>query len=151
MSNLNVTGLIKLNGDCIFPVGHILLETSTTEPASLYGGTWYKLGAGYALWTATSGAVTVNSSGTITSGTISAGLPNIYGEIGNLAHYPTNIVTSSGALYSGGRTGNAFTGSTSASGLSKIAFNASQSNSIYGNSTTVQPPAIKVYAWIRTA
>mgnify|MGYP006956018656 FL=1 len=32
-----------------------------------------------------------------------------------------------------------------------IAFDASRSSSIYGNSTTVQPPAIRIYCWKRIA
>lgn len=32
-----------------------------------------------------------------------------------------------------------------------ISFDASKSNDIYGNSTTVQPPAIAVVFWKRTA
>ena len=33
----------------------------------------------------------------------------------------------------------------------RINFDASRSSSIYGNSTTVQPPAYVVYMWKRTA
>ena len=32
-----------------------------------------------------------------------------------------------------------------------IAFDASRSSEIYGNSSTVQPPAVRVYVWIREA
>ena len=35
-------------------------------------------------------------------------------------------------------------------GMEKV-FDASNCNTIYGNSTTVQPPAIRVYGWRRVS
>ena len=70
-----------------------------------------------------------------------AGLPNITGEYG--AHRLTDRapVVSTGAFYDAGDT--ASTGQPNyQAGLSRtIGFDASRSNSIYGNSTTVQPEA----------
>lgn len=88
--------------------------------------------------------------GAATAGTYKeAGLPNISGVIKN------NLVSRTQASYTG-----AFQGSTTASqftetgagdvypvGTHDAIFNASKSNSIYGNSTIVQPPAYtaKIY------
>lgn len=74
--------------------------------------------------------------GSTTSGTnIEAGLPNITGWFdGWLA-----VLYSSGVFtLSGYNTG----GYSGTNGYHNVSFNASLSNSIYGNSTTVQPPAI---------
>ena len=94
--------------------------------------------------------------------TAEAGLPNITGQqiIGwgdNTA--PQVILTDKdragalGATHLGG-TGNVWnTVSNSASTnnySNAVTFNASRSNSIYGNSSTVQPPALFVYFWQRT-
>jgi microcystin-dependent protein len=69
--------------------------------------------------------------------TKSAGLPNITGQV-NLCGAWYGI-SSSGALYTSG-TSNAPSGNdTTGTG---VYFNASRSNSIYGNSSTVQPPAL---------
>ncbi len=39
--------------DKTYPVGAVYISVVTTSPASLFGGTWAQIGAGYALWTAT--------------------------------------------------------------------------------------------------
>ena len=130
----------------IYPVGAIYLSITNTSPASFLGGSWAQIGAGYALWTATSGA----------GNTISAGLPNITGEF----NYATNANESSsasshawGAFTIHGLTdGQAVFGDDGdGSYWSFNANNGASTKGIYGNSTTVQPPAYKVYAWRRTA
>ncbi|MBR5223807.1 MAG: hypothetical protein IKV81_06565 [Clostridia bacterium] len=149
--NLVVDGTITANGnnvvttnellDKIYPVGSLYMSVQGVSPASFLGGTWEQLPAGYALWTATSGA----------GSTIAAGLPNITGQLGGgYGGYITNNRTESGALYTHSQDGNQSAGG---SGQQRyhIAFDASRSNSIYGSSTTVQPPAYKIYAWERTA
>ena len=81
--------------------------------------------------------------GSTTSGTVKdAGLPNITGTM-RLWQYPGWESQSTGAISS------SLTGSFSSIGGgnpilkdSKMAFDASYSNSIYGNSSTVQPPAL---------
>ena len=82
-----------------------------------------------------------------TFGYISAGLPNI---TGSADPYTTNsnasigIRNTSGALYSS-NTGSVISRAETNSGQPIILnIDASRSSSIYGNSTTVQPPAIKV-------
>lgn len=77
-----------------------------------------------------------------------AGLPNITGR--------TNYDSSNGLLYSGVITSGAIYQGQSRSGRLSgasgtgydLAFDASRSNSIYGNSTTVQPQSIKVLYYI---
>lgn len=75
---------------------------------------------------------------TSNAGTVKeAGLPNIKGTHGG---NDINGRTSSGAFYDAGNSGS---GSGSGSGWLS-GFDASRSNAIYGNSNTVQPPAIQV-------
>ena len=80
--------------------------------------------------------------GSATAGTEkSAGLPNITGETTNVFAVGGGNTTSLGALEV--LISNVGTFQTGSSGASKgLKFNASKSNSIYGNSNTVQPPAL---------
>lgn len=128
------------------PVGSYYIADTPTSPAQLFGGTWEELPEGYALWTA---STTSGNAGTI----ISAGLPNITGNfmLGNHAHANTSA---SSAFTSVGGDSNKYTGGTSYSerAQTSIDFNANDGAStkgIYGNSTTVQPPAYRVYGWKR--
>ena len=82
--------------------------------------------------------------GAIDYGYLEAGLPNITG--GNIVlddHAKQAGFTNNSALYDAGGFNYDATSSLSGGGW-KLAFNASRSNSIYGKSSTVQPPAIKV-------
>lgn len=77
--------------------------------------------------------------------TVEAGLPNITGGFNK-----TKWDSANGAFYfvgSGGTNSNAASGGSG----SYVGFDASRSNSIYGKSTTVQPPAYLVNIWKRTA
>ena len=116
----------------IFPMGSIYMSVNDTSPASFFGGTWERLPEGYALWAASEGA----------GDTIDAGLPNITGTFcGGDSDYRSGAFTKSSQ-----------NGSKVGSGTAQFrtfTFDANASNSIYGNSTTVQPPAYKVYAWKR--
>lgn len=71
---------------------------------------------------------------------IAAGLPNITGNIN--AMY--NGGSPSGCFYSGGGGSTRHSGSSHTVGGNYFSFNASRSSSIYGNSSTVQPPAAAV-------
>lgn len=138
--------------DKTYPVGAIYISVVNTSPASLFGGTWAKFAEGYTLWTASSGA----------GEKISAGLPNIVGTIENRQYGATD---GSGALFlptgaiSYDPNGGTQTYTTTYDYQSKnrktslMTFDASQNGTdpIYGKSTTVQPPAIKVYMWKRVA
>ena len=123
----------------IYPVGSIYISVNNVNPKTLFGGEWEMLPAGYALWTATSSA----------GSTIAAGLPNITGYFYDQAATFAGTKDSSecfswtiGPWDTLGAYGNGDYGGT-------VRFDASKSNSIYGNSTTVQPPAYRVYVWKR--
>lgn len=86
--------------------------------------------------------------GDITSGTVkAAGLPNINGTLRNIAS--RSAIAGTGAI-----TATMGTAHTSAAGSnlledSAFSFDASQSNAIYGNSDTVQPPALTMKYYIQ--
>lgn len=134
--------------DFVYPVGSYY-ETSDTafNPNVTWGGTWEQVESGRFLQ-ATTDTSKVGD-------TVNAGLPNITGSVqpahgksvwvetlgGSGAFYNYNYATNCGVL----------SYSSTAGGNNSIAFDASRSNSIYGNSTTVQPPSILVFIWHRTA
>ena len=130
----------------IYPIGSIYISVNQTSPASFIGGTWQALDEGRTLWTTT----TAGQGGT----TVSAGLPNIEGSLESVVMARTwdTQPYSTGALSFGW---NVLNSSGAGDGwwtyLKPLYFNANDSNDIYGNSTTVQPPAFIVYMWKRTA
>ncbi len=123
-----------------YPVGAYFITEADTDPSELFGGTWVKKGQGRCLW----GADDTNKAGT----TIAAGLPDITGTFPACVEdqylpSPTGAFSYKGQTYEAdglGRKGNWL-----------LNFAASGSNSIYGRSTTVQPPALAVNIWVRTA
>lgn len=138
-----------LNFGATLPKNCIWLEGATvsrTTYSALFGiyGTTYGAGNGSttfklpdfrnrALWGANS------------AGYLSAGLPNI---TGNTGYGGAETGTMSGAFYSGN--GSTVWGPNSYGYEKHTAyFNASRSSSIYGSSTTVQPPSIKVRVYTR--
>ena len=136
----------------VYPIGAVYLSVNTTSPATLFGGTWVELSGGNALW------VTSVSSGNAGQ-TIAAGLPNITGSFGirpqSWDSGTENLLTDmSGAFVYKGRIGSSGDTPDQINRDYKsdvVDFDASRSNAIYGNSTTVQPPALRIYAWKRTA
>lgn len=131
----------------LYPVGSIYIGTQTTCPlASLItGSTWELVAADKALWT---------GDGTNANTTIAAGLPNITGQIGiaeNEGNKQYNDL--SGAFYDDNTRGNWLLGSDATGGAGSyiVKFDASKSSTVYGASTTVQPPAYVVNVWRRTA
>lgn len=133
------TGFVLDILKAIYPVGAIYIGTTSTCPMAALFGTWTLVSAGRALWT---------GNGTNANTTIEAGLPNITGEI--TAWSAVSNPTASGAFairdaYSGkgwegtGPLGRFFN------------FSANRSSSIYGNSSTVQPPAYVVNVWRRVS
>lgn len=139
----------------LYPVGSIYITTANTCPLSelISGSTWELVSSGRVLQGADSG----HSAGT----TIEAGLPNITGVVGTYAAGATSASTTVDSLYKSGaftssyglslRTANSSTTSETWCRGACYSFNASDSNSIYGNSTTVQPPAYFVNIFRRTA
>lgn len=126
-----------------YPVGAIYISTSSTSPASLFGGTWESIASERVLM----GVSSSHGAGS----TVSAGLPNITGVLKDL-FVSGHFNQSTGAFKRSSASG--FSEKTDSSdwlGWAEAQFYASDSNSIYGNSSTVQPAAYYVYMWRRTA
>ena len=136
------------------PVGSIYQTISPENPAVTFGGgTWEKIAQDMVLM----GASNTHPAGT----TVEAGLPNITGE-----YTKRRVINSANEVYNDThRAQNAFkvitsdtklnsiqlvTNSASNVGGENVVFDASDSNPIYGASTTVQPPAYFTYTWLRT-
>lgn len=126
-----------------YPVGSIYISTRSTSPASLFGGTWESIASERVLM----GVSSSHGAGS----TVSAGLPNITGVLKDL-FVSGHFNQSTGAFKRSSTSG--FSQKTDSSdwlGWADAQFYASDSNSIYGNSSTVQPAAYYVYMWRRTA
>lgn len=136
----------------MYPIGSIYLSANSTSPASLFGGTWVQIAQGRTLF----GEGTLNNITYTLNSTVDAGLPNITAYMKNKRSFmgeTNNEVETSGAfshlLTSGGNLNNLSWGGNNR--YSELWFNASSSNSIYGNSSTVQPNALVVKIWQRIA
>lgn len=142
----NVSTLITNMLKSLYPVGSIYIGTQSTCPLAtlISGSTWTLVGQNRALW---------GGNGSNGNSTINAGLPNITGGFskGCLMNWGGDL--NEGALYTATRSGYSAqdAGGTDSGSNRYIAFDASRSNSIYGASTTVQPPAYRVNIWRRTA
>ncbi len=132
--------------EALYPVGSIYIGTQSTCPlvTLISGSTWTLVSSGRVL----QGADSDHAAGT----TIAAGLPNITGQFGNYDDSQAQTLAS-GAFSKVTSAGNGdWTGTNSNTRQYQlINFNASRSSSIYGNSSTVQPPAFVVNIWQRTA
>lgn len=148
----NITSAINTLLSALYPVGSLYITTNNSATCPLEslisGSTWSLVAADKALWTSNRNANT----------TIAAGLPNITGSYNaRCLHYSTSQeAVSSGALYQKKNDGEESwrrqnAGGTDGSNMWPLAFDASRSNSIYGSSSTVQPPAYRVNVWRRTA
>lgn len=143
---------ITLNFNAALPDNCIWLEgaaISRTTYSTLFGiyGTTYGEGDGSttfnlpdfrnrAIWGATSG------------GYIAAGLPNIIGQVNYLCGIGVSW-SASGAFSLGTSSYQDDDYGANYGQKVPLNFNASSSNSIYGNSATVQPPAVKVRVYTR--
>lgn len=125
--------------ESIYPVGSIYIGTQNTCPMSALFGTWTLVTNGKALWT---------GDGTNGDTTIAAGLPNITGTF--QVNSPSSA-TATGVFNLDGSWGSHGWDGYASTGGKTYSFSASRSSSIYGNSTTVQPPAYVVNVWRRTA
>lgn len=138
--NTAVTNL--LSG--LYPVGSVYIGTQTTCPlASLMPSTtWTLVSSGKALWT---------GNGSNANTTIAAGLPNITGNF--QAMQRSGYTATGGAFYNanGGAIHSGSSHTPTDETYGRFYFNASRSSSVYGNSSTVQPPAYVVNVWRRTA
>ncbi len=130
--------------DFVYPVGSIYLSLNKVSPETFMGGKWELIEEGRALWTTES-----NDGGEL----IDAGLPNIKGDLTVVGGGSSGgWYTANGAFKeknSGNRRYWASSNGASAGVSSGFEIDASKSNEIYGKSNTVQPPAIKVYAFKR--
>ena len=145
----NTIGFSKLNSNDIliniftvmYPVGSVYITTSSTCPISNYIGTWELVSSGRVL----QGSDSNHNAGT----TIEAGLPNITGGLS----FSRSSLSSSGAFSSVSPTTRSLPSGNSSflSGSYGCSFSASSSNSIYGKSDTVQPPAYVVNIFKRVS
>ena len=140
--------------DAIYPIGSIYISTNNTNPGSFFKGVWESVGSGRCLM-----GVDANHAANTTA---EAGLPNITGK--KLIGWTDGSATMSimnptykeqGALYSNrdlasGSERYSDGGFPAVSGHdTTLNFDASRSSSVYGKSSTVQPPAYYVYMWRR--
>jgi hypothetical protein len=136
--NSQLSSSVLSNLQAVYPVGSLFISTTDTCPIANLFGTWEKVADGLCL----QGASGEQVAGT----TVSAGLPNITGDV--YGNFTWNIPAPTGAFASAGSyrgaTGDAIT-------TQKYNFDASRSNSIYGKSDTVQPPSYLVNIWKRIA
>lgn len=137
------------------PVGSIYQTISSENPSITFGGgTWEKIAQDKVLM----GASDTHPAGA----TVEAGLPNISGNFlkrrtinsSNLTYNDVNSARGAFTVNESSDTLNSIllvTNSASNVAGELIGFDASKSNSIYGKSATVQPPAYCVYIWRRVA
>lgn len=154
--NMIPTGVVQAFAGATTPTGWLLCDgsaVSRTDYAELYSVIGDTYGAG-------DGTTTFNLpdladkfiQGNATAGTVkNAGLPNITGSItpqmptgtNSYASLPVSVVGAFDNASTGTRSYFSSAGTTTKSDWGwATSFDASRSNSIYGSSTTVQPPAI---------
>ena len=125
----------------VYPIGSIYINTTDVNPSTIFGfGTWERVAQNMTLW----GSSADGQVGT----TKSAGLPNIIGQLSGVATYTSAYANDT--LKAIKEANSNLPPGSGPTHYSTIAFNASKSSPIYGNSTTVQPPALVVNIWKRT-
>lgn len=136
----------------IYSVGSLYFNTTDIDPATIFGfGTWERVSKNMTLW----GASADGQAGT----TKSAGLPDITGTFIGFDVLGDSHGGWTGAFKIQNATKvytNAQVGPDPSIGVNFLeevvtTYKASDSSSIYNNSTTVQPPALVVNVWKRTA
>ena len=126
----------------IFPIGSIYITTNVQNPRTILGvGTWEQVSSGRVL----QGVDNDHSVGS----TAEAGLPNITGAFYTSAWAGRSDEQQASGALSFNNKGGTWVAQGSYGYDINLRFNASDSNSIYGNSNTVQPPAYFVYIWKR--
>lgn len=147
VDGLNVSGGGLLN--MFYPVGSIYQTIDDGfNPNIRWGGTWELIEEGRFLQ-----ATETSATG---GDTVSAGLPNIGGHLDIRAtdYNASKVAWEDGVFIkstTAGYSADAVHQQNGAVNVIRYNFDAHYYNSIYGNSTTVQPPAVKVYMWHRTA
>lgn len=145
------------------PIGTVIAWASSKNPSD---GVWLECNgqscAAYSELSAVLGKTTVPDyrgrflEGNQVAGTVKeAGLPNITGQTDYTARNNGGFWShnSTGALFATNRFASRYVDafSSNAGLYHAIAIDASKSNSIYGNSTTVQPPSVTVRYFIKAA
>ena len=131
----------------VYPVGSVYISVSGSLPAPIAAiGTWVQMATGKTLWNVDP---TVTAPGT----EIAAGLPNISGTFNTrLSDYDVEEGAESSGAVSVSKRYQAWQSDEGGQDNLAVdyAIDARRSSSIYGNSATVQPPAIAVTMWQRT-
>lgn len=140
--------------DTFYPIGSIYISADKTKTKAdfpfMQYGTWEEVPANLCLQTGTASDAGAQRS---------AGLPNITGAFSlTRLHHESEYFSREGAFtyrYTKLPDGTAypynFIKDPGEEGTTTLSLDASQSNPIYGKSSTVQPPAYMVRAWVRTA
>ena len=137
--------------DSIYPVGSIYMSVNSTDPGTLFGGTWqqiedtFLLSAGQTYTAGDTGGeathtLTVNempSHSHLESAISNFGYPNIW--VGNDANHPNNLYNGAGGYVSGGNW------------ESKSGWGNETNNTGGGQAHNNMPPYLVVYVWKRTA
>lgn len=139
------TAFVKDVLEALYPVGSLYMGTQSTCPLAtlIPGSTWTPVQGRYLL---ASGTLAGTSETYSAAGTVAAGLPNITGSSGGIK----TDGSTSGAL---SKSGTAYGGNTrtETNQFQNLQFRAASSNSTYGSSSTVRPPAYVVNVWRRDA
>ena len=132
----------------LYPVGSIYIGTQSTCPlATLISGSTWKLVSGGRVLQGADSSHSANS-------TIAAGLPNITGNFYSERDWQGIFRAGQDGAFNGVSRygwGVGNEGAGQSTNAVQVNFNASRSSSIYGSSSTVQPPAYVVNIWRRTA
>jgi hypothetical protein len=140
--NSQLSSSILSNLQSVYPIGSLYIGVTDNCPIANLFGTWEKIAEGLCLQGAKEGQVAGE--------TVEAGLPNITGMSQSLVGDSSTTITDGAITYTDtGR--NTVKTADYTKRHCKLSFDASNSNKIYGNSDTVQPPAYLVNIWKRTA
>lgn len=154
-------GYVKANGALLTSAraNYPRLVTFLTENPSLNAADDTAWNSNKALYVYNSSADTLrvpDATGRVLQGgasvqSVEAGLPNISGSIANIegTTYSSGSTLSSGALYWIQPNYSKYIAQNNGPGSASINLNATLSNSIYGNATTVQTPALTMIPQIR--
>lgn len=147
LSNYVTTTALATIFQTLYPVGSVYIGTQSTCPLAtlIPGSTWTQVTGRYLL---ASGTIAGTSETVAAGSTCSAGAPNITAEI--TAWTGVTNPTASGAfnirdVY----TAHGWEGTANLGRF--FNFDASRSNSVYGNSATIRPAGYGVNVWVRTA
>ena len=145
------TGCVQAFAGNTLPDGWLLCDGSAVD-RTLYAALFNVIGTTYGSGNSSTTFNLPNLTnkfiqGNATAGTVkSAGLPNIYGSFSIRGTTAASMVTGASQVFTmeglGGSTNINATIGTGANLERTVRFRASDANAIYGNSTTVQPPAV---------